>query len=306
RFAGTTQAFAVDRQLTGELKRLAEEHGGTLFMVLLAAFKVLLYRYTGQDDISVGTPIANRQYGETEGLIGMFVNTLVLRDRVEGGDTFSGFLAQVRATCVEAYEHQDAPFEKIVDMLCPQRNPGISPLFQVMLVMQNADIHGLDHHVKPHPLESGISKFDLTVEFTETTDGLAGLIEYSTALHKRETMERMVQHFLSLCRVITATPTARIRDLGYIGETEKHKLLIEFNDTEANYPRDKCIHELFAGQVAANPGKTAVVFGQQQLSYQELNDKCSDLALYLQSLGVTGDSVVALCLERSLEMMIAV
>src|SRR5262249_51490193 len=122
-FAGTTQAFAVDRQLTGELKRLAEEHGGTLFMVLLAAFKVVLYRYTGQDDISVGTPIANRQYGETEGLIGMFVNTLVLRDRVEGGDTFSGFLAQVRATCVEAYEHQDAPFEKIVDMLCPQRNP---------------------------------------------------------------------------------------------------------------------------------------------------------------------------------------
>ena len=181
-FAGATYAFALDAQLTGQLKSLAQRRSGTLFMILLAAFKVLLYRYTGQNDICVGSPIANRQHGETEGLIGMFVNTLALRSQIEGEDTFAALLSQVKATCLEAYERQDTPFEKVVDMLRPQRNLAISPIFQVMVVLHNADMGERDQRIQDYPLESGISKFDLTAAFMETPEGLAGWIEYSTSV----------------------------------------------------------------------------------------------------------------------------
>ena len=303
-YAGATQEFALDGPLAGQLKSLAERQGCTLYMVLLAALKTLLYRYTGQSDICVGSPIANRQYGETEGLIGMFVNTLALRSRVEGGETFAALLAQVKATCLEAYEHQDAPFEKVVDTVRPERNMAISPLFQVMVVMQNADPGTLEQNIQPYPMESAISKFDLSVDFMETAEGLAGLVEYSTALYKPSTMKRMVQHFVALCRAITATPSAEIRDLDYISEGEKKQLLVDFNDTGVDYPRDKCIHELFAEQVVINPDKTAVVFGELELRYQELYEKSRKLALYLQSLGVKPDSLVGLCVDRSLDMIV--
>ena len=303
-FAGATYAFALDAQLTGQLKSLAQRRSGTLFMILLAAFKVLLYRYTGQNDICVGSPIANRQHGETEGLIGMFVNTLALRSQVEGEDTFAALLSQVKATCLEAYERQDTPFEKVVDMLRPQRNLAINPIFQVMVILQNADMVAPDERIQDYPLESGISKFDLTAAFMETSEGLAGWIEYSTALYKPQTIERMAGHFIALCRAITAAPTARIRDLDYIGEAEKHKLLVASNDTEAGFLNDKCIHELFAEQVVIHPNKTAVVFAEQELSYRELYDKSHDLALYLQSMGVKPDTLVGLCVERSLDMVV--
>ncbi|MBZ5509514.1 MAG: amino acid adenylation domain-containing protein, partial [Acidobacteriia bacterium] len=304
--AGTSHAFALDAQLTGQLKNLAQHKGGTLYMILLAAFKVLLYRYTGQSDICVGSPIANRQYGETEGLIGMFINTLALRSQVEGEDTFSALLSQVKATCLGAYEHQDAPFEKVVDLVQPQRDLTISPLFQVMFILQNADMGALEQHIRPYPLKSGISKFDITIDFEETPAGLAGFIAYSTALFKPQTIARMGEHFVGLCRAITATPTAKIRDLDYLSGAEKQRLLIEYNDTRADYPKDKCIHDFFIEQVQDNPGARAVVFGEQELSYQELYDKSRDLALYLQSLGVRPDSVVGLCVERSLEMMVGI
>jgi amino acid adenylation domain-containing protein/thioester reductase-like protein len=275
-------------------------------MILLAAFKVLLYRYTGQSDICVGSPIANRQYGETEGLIGMFVNTLALRSQVEGEDTFSALLSQVKATCLGAYGHQDAPFEKVVDLVQPQRNLTISPLFQVMFILENAGMGVLEQHIRPYSLESSISKFDITLGFEETPAGLDGFIAYSTALFKPQTIERMGEHFVGLCRAITATPTAKIYDLDYLNETEKRQLLVEYNDTRADYPQDKCIHDFFVEQVHANPGARAVVFGEQALSYQQLYDKSRDLALYLQSLGVKPDSVVGLCVERSLEMMVGI
>ena len=245
-FAGATQEFALDGQLAGQLKLLAEEQGCTLFMVLLAACKVMLYRYTGQNDICVGSPIANRQYQETEGLIGMFVNTLALRSRVEGGDEFSALLAQVKATCLEAYEHQDAPFEKIVELLQPERNLAISPIFQVMVVMPtNTGMGMLEQNIELYPVEMGVTKFDLTIGFQESQEGLRGSIEYSTALYKGETIARMGEHFVGLCRAIVARPAARIQELEYMGEEEKQRVLVEFNDTEVEYPRDKCIHEFF-------------------------------------------------------------
>ena len=309
-FAGATCEFALDAQLTGQLKSLAEHKGGTLYMILLAAFKVLLYRYTGQNDICVGTMIANRQYRETEGLIGMFVNTLALRSQVEGEDTFAALFSQVKGTCLEAYERQDTPFEKVVDMLRPQRNPAINPIFQVMVILNNIAMGAMDQRFPRYAFANDTTELDLNAVFTETPEGLGGGIYYSPALHKPQTIARMAGHFIALCRAIIATPTARICDLDYIGEVEKHKLLVDYNDTEADYPpcysKDKCIHELFAEQVGIHPGKTAAVFGEQELSYQELYDKSHDLALYLQSMGVKPDSLVGLCVERSLDMVVGV
>ncbi|MBZ5509524.1 MAG: amino acid adenylation domain-containing protein, partial [Acidobacteriia bacterium] len=301
-FAGATHKFALDAQLTGQLKSMAQHQGGTLYMVLLAAFKALLYRYTGQNDICVGSPISNRQCKETSGLIGMFVNTLALRSQVEGKDTFSALLSQVKVTCLEAYAHQDAPFEKVVDLVHPQRNLAITPLFQVMVSSQT----GAHERMQPYSLETGISKFDISLDFAETATGLTCSIEYSTALYKPQTIARMGEHFMALCKIIAAAPTAKICDLDYISDAEKHRLLIDYNDTRADYPKDKCIHDFFIEQVQDNPGARAVVFGEQELSYQELYEKSSNLALYLQSLGVKPDSVVGLCMERSLEMMVGI
>ena len=300
--AGASHAFTLNAQLTGQLKSLSQRQGGTLYMILVAAFKALLYRYTGQSDICVGSPIADRQHKETAGLVGMFINTLALRSQVDGGDTFSGFLSKVKATCLEAYEHQDAPFAKLVDLVRPQRNLAITPLFQVMVSSQT----GVQEHMQPYPLETSVSKFDMSFDFAETTTGLACSIEYSTALFKPQTIARMGEHFTALCQAITATPTARICDLDYLSDAEKQRLLIEYNDTRADYPQDKCIHDFFVEQVRCNPDQTAVTFGEQELSYQQLYDKSRDLALYLQSLGVKPESVVGLCVGRSLEMMVGI
>jgi polyketide synthase PksN len=304
--AGAMHPFVLDTQLTGQLRRLAEHKGGTLFMILLAAIKVLLHRYTDQNDICVGTLIANRQYGETEELIGMFVNTLALRSQVEGEDTFSALLSQVKTTCLEAYEHQDAPFEKVIHAVRSQSNAATTPIFQVMLILQNADMGALDQRFTIYPLESGICEFDLAVQFTETSEGLDASIDYSTSLYKRETIVRMAEHLVELCRAITAKPAAKVRDLDYVGQAERRKLLIDFNDTQADYPQDKCIHELFAEQAVIEPERTAAVVGGQELTYQQLHERSRDLALYLQSQGVAPDSVVGLCLEPSLEMMVGV
>ena len=303
-FAGASHTFALDAQLTGQLKRLAEQQDSTLYMVLLAAFKALLHRYTGQRDICVGSPIANRQYGEAAGVIGMFVNTLAMRSQVEGADTFAALLSKVKATCLEAFEHQDAPFEKVVDLLRPQRNLAISPLFQVMLTLQNVDRAALDPSMQPYPLDSGLTKFDLTVGLTDTPQGLAGSIEYSTALFKPQTIERLAEHLTAVCLAITATPTAKISDLQYLGETERHRLLVEYNATDADYPKDRCLHQLFVEQVARDAGKTAVVCGDEQLTYAELLARSQDLALYLQSQGVAPDRLVGLCMDRSLDMVV--
>jgi amino acid adenylation domain-containing protein/FkbM family methyltransferase len=304
-FVGATQTFALDAQLTAQLKRLADEQGVTLYMVLLAAFKVLLHRYTGHNDICVGSPIANRQYGETEGLIGMFVNILALRSRVESDDTFAALLAQVKNTCLEAYEHQDAPFEKVVDLLQPQRNLAISPIFQVTITLQNTAWVTPNPSIQPYSLDSGISKFDLSFDFTETTEGLAGSVEYSAALYKPRTVARMIEHFVAVCRAGAAAPGARVRDLDYLSEAEKRELLVGFNDTHVDFPKDKCLHHLFVEQVARDGGNTAVVCGDERLTYQELYARSRDLALYLQSEGVGPDTLVGLCMERSLEMVVS-
>jgi amino acid adenylation domain-containing protein len=302
-FAGATHAFRIDRELSTQLEQLATREGGTLYMVLLAAFKTLLHRYTGQSDICVGSPIANRNYGETEGLIGMFVNTLALRDHVESGQTFVELLSRVKETCLEAYEHQDAPFEKIVDLVHPQRNLAVSPLFQVMLILQNLGLGALDSRMERYALDTGISKFDLSVEFTETPDGLAGVIEYSTALYKGETIERLASHFTALCRAIVETPTAELRRLDFLGDAEKHRLLVEFNATQADYPQNELMHQLFVEQAAREPANVAVLCGTAEVTYAQLLETSSALALDLQAQGIGPDRLVGICMDRSIDMI---
>jgi len=305
-YAGATHAFTLDAQLTSRLANLAERQGGTLYMVLLAALKALLQRYTGQEDICIGSPIANRQYGETEGLIGMFVNTLAMRSHVRSDDSFAALFAQVKATCVEAYDHQDAPFEKVVEVVGPQRNLAMSPLFQIMMVLQNAETRAAwDPRIRVYPLHTGVSKFDLTLFFNETADGLAGSIEYATALFKPETIARMVTHFKALCQAIVATPSAKLRELNLLGDAERHAVLVEYNDTQADYPADACLHDLFAEQVARDGDRVAVTCRGHQLTYRQLYDRSRDLALDLQSQGVGPDRLVGVCMDRSLDMMVA-
>ncbi|TQV85988.1 non-ribosomal peptide synthetase [Aliikangiella coralliicola] len=303
--AGAVKTFKISRDLTERLKSLAEKQDCTLYMTLLAMFKVLLYRYTGQEDICVGGVIANRQYGETESLIGMFINSLALRSQVQGEETFNAVLAKVKNTCLEAYEHQDTPFEKIVDLVQPQRNMAINPLFQVMLILQ-AEPTELGDRVQLYPLDSDTSDLDQIVEFTETPQGLVGEIEYSTELYKPQTIERMIEHLSALCQSITDTPDEPIRSLNYMSSAEKQTLLFDYNQTRADYPKSQCIHQLFEAKVKQQPDQVAVIFNQEKLTYQQLYDKSQALAFYLQAKGVTPDTLVGLCLERSPKMIIGI
>ncbi|UAA39460.1 amino acid adenylation domain-containing protein [Paraneptunicella aestuarii] len=305
-FVGARYTFRMEPELSERLKALSEAQGCSLFMTMLAAFNTLLYLYTGQDDICLGSPIANRQYGEIEGLIGMFANTLALRNQVEAEAPFTSLLTQVKTTCLEAYENQDTPFEKVVDLVQPVRNMALTPLFQIMFVLQKPLADDTQQNIRSYPLDSNISKFDLVASFTDAPDGLVGIFEYRTSLYKLQTMERLGQHFNELCQAIVANPGCNIADLVFIGEAEKQQVLHSFNDTQADYPKNKCLHHYFAEQAISHPDNLAVVYQDETLTYQQLYEKSQTLALYLQSKGVTPDTLVGLCVERSLEMMVGI
>jgi amino acid adenylation domain-containing protein len=315
-FDGATEVFSLDAELTNDLNLLTEKHGSTFYMILMAAFKALLYRYTGQEDICFGGPIANRQHEDTDGLIGMFANTLVYRDKVEGEDSFISLLAKVKSTCLEAYENQDTPFEKIVDLVQPERAIGISPLFQVMFVLNNVAMELPEGDIQNYPLDTNFSRFDLVIHLRESPEGLGGMIVYKTALFKQQTIELMVKHFIALCQSIIAEPATKVCDLDFMSETEKRRLLVECNDNQLKYPKEKCIHQLFAEQVAINPDKVAVVGAvypgdergnePNQLTFQQLYDQSRELALYIQKHGVKPDTLVGLCVERSPEMIVGI
>lgn len=301
---GKTRLFTMDAQLTADLKRLAERQGATLFMVLLTAYEVLLHRYSGQDDICLGTPIANRNYAETEGLIGMFVNTLALRTRIAEDDTFATLLAKVKTTCLEAYEHQDAPFAKIVEMLQPARNSAISPLYQQMFILQSADMGTLDYRTQRYFMDTGVAKYEMTLELVETPDGLDGSLEYSSVLFTPERIGRVIEHYVAMCRAITGDPDGRLGDLDYLAKGEAEQLLVGYNATQVPYPAGTCIHERFLEQVARRSSHTAVVCGDESLSYGELHERSSELALALQAEGVEPDTLVGLFMERSVDLAV--
>ncbi|NEO98537.1 MAG: amino acid adenylation domain-containing protein [Symploca sp. SIO2E9] len=306
-YRGTTQSFSLDSDLTQKLQTLSRESGTTLFMTLLAAFATLLYRYSGQEDILIGSPIANRNRWEIESLIGFFVNTLVLRTRFEDNPSMKDLLVRVRETTIKAYEHQDVPFEQLVQALQPQRSLSHSPLFQVMFVLQNApmrEVELLGVTLTQLERESTIAKFDLTLSITETDRGLVGEWEYNTDLFDRSTIERMAAHFQNLLSAIVENPQLPVAELPLLSEAERHQLLVEWNDTKSEYPSDKCIHHLFKEQVEKTPDAVAVVFENQQLTYQQLNQRANQLAHHLLSLGVKAEGLVGICVERSLKMVV--
>ncbi|MEH2411054.1 amino acid adenylation domain-containing protein [Nostoc sp.] len=305
-FQGASYSFELSVELSQALKKLSQQQGTTLFMTLLAAFQTLLWRYTGQEDIVVGSPIANRNRAKIEGLIGFFVNTLVLRTNLASNPTFGELLTRVREVALGAYTHQDLPFEKLVDELQPQRSLSYTPLFQVMFALQNAPMSALELPGLSLSLlasESGSTKFDLTLLMTETAQALVGSLEYNTDLFESSTISRMAEHLQTLVSGIVANPQQRLSELPLLTQAEK-ALLVKWNDTSLEYPQHQCIHQLFEAQVERTPDTVAVVFDDQQLTYCELNARANQLAHYLQKLGVEPEVLVGICVERSLEMVI--
>ncbi|MBE9089428.1 amino acid adenylation domain-containing protein [Microcystis aeruginosa LEGE 11464] len=306
-FIGSHQEFKLSQPLSQKLNQLSQKHGVTLFMTLLAAFATLLYRYTGQADILVGSPIANRNRKEIEGLIGFFVNTLVLRLSLDNDLSFQNLLNHVREVSLAAYAHQDLPFEMLVEALHPQRDLSHTPLFQVMFVLQNtpvADLELKNVKVCPLPMENKTAKFDLTLSMENLEEGLIGVWEYNTDLFNGSTIERMSGHFVTLLEDIVAAPTKSVLRLSLLTEEEKLQLLIKNQGLQVDYPQEQCIHQLFEAQVERTPDAIAVVFEEQSLTYAELNHRANQLAHYLQTLGVGAEVLVGISLERSLEMII--
>ncbi len=305
---GATFSFMLPAGLSQGVKALSREEGATLFMVLLAAFQVLLGRHTAQRDIVVGTPIAGRNQREVEGLIGLFVNTLALRTKLLGEENFRDVLRQVRETSLGAYAHQDIPFEKLVDELRVERSLSHSPLFQVMFILQNTPQQTLKTSglmLDNFGSDIGAAKFDLTLAVLEGKQRLSGTLGYNTDLFDAATISRLAAHFQTLLESIVADPQQRISELEMLSAAERQQLLVEFNDTVTAYPQDVCLHQLFEQQVERTPAALALSFADEHLTYAELNDRANQLAHYLQGQGVELEDRVGVLLERSVEMVVS-
>ena len=308
---GANVPLVLPSGLGPQLQALSAREQSTLFMTLSAAFSVLLARYSGQSDICIGTPVANRNREEIEGLIGVFVNTLVLRAQVDLNLGFTDLLAQVRQHTLDAYAHQDMPFEQLIDALQPQRHASYTPLFQVMFVLHNAPQTRLElpgMRVEVVLAESGTAKFDLTLFLTEDGDELGGNIEYNTGLFDAATIERMAGHFANLLQGIVTEPGRPVGELPMVGELERRQLLDRCNAAAPDYlqPSDsvRTAHQLFEAQVARTPDHVAVVYEGSELTYAQLNARANQLARHLRGLGVGPDTLVGLYVDRSLEMLV--
>ncbi|GJL56924.1 MAG: hypothetical protein NPIRA02_40560 [Nitrospirales bacterium] len=311
RYRGATYKFAVDEELTSKLNALAKENNVTLFMLLLAIFKVLLYRYAGQADILIGVPIANRVRAETEGLIGFFVNALVLRTDLSGNPRFQELLHRVKIGTLEAQEHQDLPFERLVEVINPQRHLAHHPLFQVtynhqwqkddaLRELTDLQIEGLEY-------ESQVTQFDLTLNTVESTGKLFTSFTYSIDLFNQSSIERISRHWVNLLKGIVENPDACIESLPLLSEDESAQLLKDWNKTDRVWGEGaQSVVELFEAQASRTPEREAVVFGEERMTYAELNTRADRVAQELRALGVGPEVFVGLCFERSVEMVVGV
>jgi len=307
-YRGSRQSLELSKELTQRLKALSRKEGLTLFMTLLAAFQTLLYRYSGQEDIAVGSPIAGRTRSETEGLIGFFVNTLVLRADLSGNPSFREVLHRVRQMALDAYEYQDIPFDKLVEELHPDRDLSRSPLFQVMFAFQNVprqtrELLGLT--VSPVEIINETAKFDLSLYTWEEKEGLRARLEYNTDLYDDATISRMLGHFETLLQSIVANPERPIATLPILTEAERHHLLVEWNDTAADFPENATIHQLFEAQVERTPDFAALELAGERVTYRELNQRANHLAYYLQKLSIGPEKFVGVLIERSVDMVVS-
>lgn len=307
-FDGAKVQFELDEELTTALRQLTMETDTTLFMVLLAAYNILLYKYSGQEDIVVGTPISGRRHSDLENLIGMFINTLSMRNYPKANLSFNEFLTDLKKRSLQAYENQDYQFETLVSKLEIQRDMSRNPLFDVMFILQNMEIPEIEmNELKfiPSPPQSKVSKVDLTLQAEEKDNKINLLFEYATKLFKKETIERMAEHYITIIKEIIVDPEMPIFRIDSISAEDRQRIS-EFNTTETEYPHDKTIHQLFEGQVQQSPDLPAVIFKDQVLTYKELNEKANQLARELRLKGVTRDTLVGLMVKRSPEMFIGI
>jgi len=307
-YRGARQSVALPGALTDKLRIFGQSEGCTLFMTLLAGFESLLFRYSHCEDIVVGTVNANRYHPEREPLIGYFANTLVLRTQFSEDPGFRAILRRTRKTTLDAYAHQDLPFERLVEELQPGRDPSYHPIFQVMFVLQNVPVPSQampELTVQPSDLDTGISKFDLLLNFVETGHGLSGFLEYSTDLFEQDTVERMMGHFQTLLQSAVAAPDLEVSRLQLLSEPERKQLLVDWNSGRVDVPTERCIHQMFEAHAAATPERIAIVCGDQRATYADLNTRSNRLAHYLRALGAGPGTLIGLCTSRSIEMVAA-
>jgi amino acid adenylation domain-containing protein/non-ribosomal peptide synthase protein (TIGR01720 family)/FkbM family methyltransferase len=307
---GRSVAFDLGEDLAQQLRIFSRQEGATLFMTLLAAFQLLLCRYSGRYDFVIGVPIANRNRIETEGLVGFFINHLAVRCRLKKQWTFGDLLREVREITLGAYAHQDLPFEKLVEELAPQRSLTQAPLFQVRFALQNTpreELRLADLELRIIGGEQESVKSDLSLVMEENSSGLSGSLGYATDLFEESTVQRMVKHFQRILEAAIENRTQRIEAFSFLTETEHRQLLEEWNSRwQAEQTPDEFVHQLFENQVERSPSRIALVFEGQTLTYAELNRRADRLAQYLRGLGIGPELRVGICMERSLEMVVGV
>ena len=305
-YNGAVKYFTLSGRLSARLAQLSRDENVTQFMLLLAVLQTLLHRYTGQDDILIGSPVSGRPRVETENLIAIFLNTLVLRGDLSGDPTFHELLKRVRTTALDAFAHQDLPFEKLMDVLQPERDLSRPPLFQVMFVLQNEPLRPLELaglKLTPLPLHSGTAKFDLMFSMEESAGSLHGFVEYNSGLFDESTIGRLLGHFQTLLEGVVANPEQRLSQLPVLTGPERGKILADWNDTDADFQKALFVHQAFEEQVEQTPDAVALVFQNEQLTYRELNYRANRVALALQKLDVKAGDRVGICMRRSPEMM---
>lgn len=308
-FVGASQKFTIDSELTRGLRSLVVKSGSTLYSVLLAVFNVLLYHYSSQEDIVVGSPVAGRIHPDTQGIVGMFVNTLALRNFPSGKQAFSAFLADVKENVLQAFEHQEYQFEELVKKLNLQRDTGRNPLFDTVLVLQNMEMTNEELTgvtLSPYPFFNPTAKFDLTVNVQETDPGIGVVIEYRTDLFKASTIERMFSHYLNIIRAVVKDFHILLQEIDLLSEPEKVELLYTFNDTHAVYPEFKLLHGIFEEQAVKYPCKVAVSCEGKEMTYENLHQQVNFLAWRLRELGVGRETIVGIMAERSPEMIVGI
>ncbi|HEU4554734.1 MAG TPA: amino acid adenylation domain-containing protein, partial [Chitinophaga sp.] len=309
-FNGRRVATTINAALTQNIKALCQSNNATLFMGLLGVLKVLFYRYSGQEDIIIGSPVAGREHADLEGQIGLFINTIALRTQFSGDDSFNAVLDKVKDVTLAAYDHQQYPFDKLVDDLDLRWDYSRSAVFDVMMILHNQRVNGNEALAAEAGMISDEGecqvKFDLQVEFSETGDGLHMEVQFNTAIYDRDNIERLITHYRNLLEAVTAHTATPVARLDYLAEEEQLQLLEGFNDTAMPCPQAKTIVDLFEAQVAETPDRIALVFQDQQLTYHELNARSNQLAHYLLEKGVGKDTLVPVCMDRSPEMVIAI
>lgn len=308
RFDGAFHSFLIPTELTSSLRRLSRDENTTLFMTLLSAFVVLLHRYSGEQDFCVGTPVAGRNRAELEKVIGCFVNMLALRADATGNPAFTELLRRVREVTLDAYEHQDLPFERLVDDLQQDRDLSRNAIFQAVFAFQNMAVlprqfPGLQ--VTAVEIDNGTARFDLGLHIWEAPDGLHAMLEYCTHLFERGTIERMVQHLLALLRGIVADPHCRIGNLAMLTEAERRSALVDWNNTVQQYQRDRCVHELFEAQAERSPANQAVISDGGVLTYADLNSQANRLARHLREIGIGAGDFVGIYTDRGAAMVVS-